>query len=93
MQLEDGLLYNEPVDWHQPVREILGAVLLQAGQHELAEKYYQEDLSAYPESGWALIGLYKSLQAQGRSGEAAAVKKRYDKAFKKADVKLSASRI
>lgn len=93
MQLEDGLLYNEPVDWHHPVREILGDVLLQAGQHTLAEKYYQEDLKAYPESGWALMGLYKSLQAQGRSDEAAAVKKRYDKAFERADVKLSASRI
>ena len=93
MQLEDGLLYNEPVDWHQPVREILGDVLIHAGQHALAAKYYQEDLRSYPESGWALIGLYKSLKAQGKSSEATAVKKRYDKAFEKADVKLNASRI
>lgn len=93
MQLEDGLLYNEPVDWHHPVREILGDVLLQAGQHTLAEKYYQEDLRAYPESGWALMGLYKSLKEQGKSNEAAAVKKRFDKAFEKADVKLNTSRI
>jgi tetratricopeptide (TPR) repeat protein len=93
MKLEDGLLYNEPVDWHHPVREILGDVLLQAGHHALAEKYYQEDLQAYPESGWALIGLYNSLKAQGKANEATAVKKRYDKAFEKADVKLNTSRI
>lgn len=92
MKVEDALLYNEPVDWHHPVREILGDVLLQAGQHALAEKYFQEDLQAYPESGWALMGLYNSLKAQGKTSEAAAVKKRYDKAFEKADIKLASSR-
>ncbi|GAA0559681.1 hypothetical protein GCM10009415_47100 [Chitinophaga japonensis] len=93
MQLEDGLLYNEPVDWHHPVRELLGAVLLEAADYAQAEQYYREDLASYPESGWALIGLYQSLQAQGKKPEAAAVKKRYDKAFKRADIQLSASRI
>jgi tetratricopeptide (TPR) repeat protein len=93
MQLEDKLLYNEPVDWHHPVREVLGEVLLQARQYDRAQEYYQQDLRSYPESGWALMGLYKSLQAQGKQQDAAAVKKRYDKAFGRADIKLTASRI
>ncbi len=93
VKIEDALLYNEPVDWHHPVRELLGDVLLKAGQFSMAEQYYQEDLKNFPESGWALMGLYKSLEAQGRGKEADDVKKRYDKAFSRADIKLSTSRI
>ncbi|KAA2239173.1 hypothetical protein F0L74_23490 [Chitinophaga agrisoli] len=93
VKLEDALLYNEPVDWHHPVRELLGDVLLRAGQFNMAEQYYQEDLKNFPESGWALMGLYKSLEGQGRGKEAGAVKKRYNKAFSRADIKLSGSRI
>lgn len=93
MQLEDKLMYNEPVDWHHPVREILGEVLLQAKQYDLAEKYYKEDLASYPESGWALMGLYQSLKAQGKTLDAAAAKERFDKAFSRADVQLTSSRI
>ena len=32
--LEDGIPYNEPPVWHQPTRQVLGALLLEAGRAE-----------------------------------------------------------
>ncbi|HSR68932.1 MAG TPA: hypothetical protein VLU25_13425 [Acidobacteriota bacterium] len=93
VKLEDRLRYNEPSDWHQPVRQILGAVLLQAGRPAEAEKVYREDMKHYPENGWSLFGLHQALQAQGKDAEAAQVKQRFEKAWAAADVKLEASRL
>lgn len=84
--LEDALNYNEPADWHHPVRELLGQVLNEAGQPALAEKYYREDLFNYPRNGWALAGLRNSLEAQRKYKQAAAIKKQYDIAFVRADI-------
>ncbi len=92
VQLEDALNYNEPADWFFPVRHLLGAVLLDAGRAADAEKVYREDLVLYPENGWSLFGLAKSLSAQNRNGEAVAVGRRFEKAWAFADVKLTASR-
>ena len=44
MVMEDNLNYNEPSDWHQPVRQMFGAVLLESGNFKEAEKFYLEDL-------------------------------------------------
>lgn len=91
-RLEDALLYSEPRDWQYPARHSLGAVLLEAGRAAEAEAVYREDLRQNPENGWALYGLARSLQAQGRKDEAAAVEERFRKAWSKADVTISASR-
>jgi tetratricopeptide (TPR) repeat protein len=91
--IEDGLMYQEPPDWFFSVRHTLGHVLVQAGRYEEAEKIYREDLTTYPENGWALIGLYNALKGQSKTAEAAEVKKRFDKAWKWADVKIESSRI
>jgi hypothetical protein len=53
-----------------------------------AEKIYLEDLKTYKENGWALSGLYNALSRQGKAKEASEVKKRFDKAWKYADVDL-----
>lgn len=90
--LEDNLIYNEPPDWHVPVRQSLGAVLLEAGRAPEAEAIYWQDLSRNRENGWALFGLMKSLRAQGKPEEAAAVEKRFRTAWQQADVTLTASR-
>jgi len=90
--LQDSLIYTEPDDWHYPVRHSLGAVLLQAGRAREAEAIYWEDLSRKPENGWSLFGLMQALKAQGKNDEAAAVEKRFQKAWANADVKLAASR-
>src|SRR5205814_4197426 len=88
---EDALAYDEPPAWYLPSREALGAALLRSGDASGAEKAYREDLRRNPESGRALFGLRSALAAQGRSGEAAAVQKRFDRAWRAADVTLDAS--
>lgn len=88
---EDALRYSEPPDWIHPVRHALGASLLKAGKAAEAEAVYREDLGRWPANGWSLYGLTRSLEAQGRDKEAAAVRKHFDEAWKRADVKLSSS--
>ena len=92
VRLEDALIYTEPADWPFPVRHSLGAVLLQAGRPEEAAIIYWEDLRRFPENGWSLFGLMQALRAQGKNDEAALVDKRFQKAWARADVKLTASR-
>jgi tetratricopeptide (TPR) repeat protein len=91
--LEDGLTYQEPYDWHQPVRQVLGAVLLEANQPAEAEKVLREDLQVFANNGWALAGLQLSLERQGRSKEAGKAAADQKKAFARADVRLSNSRL
>ena len=90
--LEDNLIYNEPPDWHVPVRQALGAVLLKAGRAAEAESIYWQDLEKNRENGWALFGLMQSLRAQGKNEQAEAVEKRFIRAWKHADIKLTSSR-
>lgn len=91
--LEDSLPYNEPPVWHQSPRHVLGALLLEAGRPADAERVYREDLARFRENGWALYGLMQSLEAQGRGDEAQAVRARYEKAWQRADLTLTSSRI
>jgi tetratricopeptide (TPR) repeat protein len=80
----------EPPAWNVPSRHMLGAVLLAAGKAHEAELVYREDLRRSPENGWALAGLAAALRAQ-RSPEADAVTRRFDEAWKAADVKTTGS--
>ena len=70
-ELEDGMLYQEPPFWHQPVRNFLGALLLKAGRPAEAEQRYREDLKRFPNNAWSLAGLAETLKAQGKATEAA----------------------
>jgi len=90
--LEDNLIYNEPPDWHVPVRQSLGAVLLEAGRPAEAEAIYWQDLNRNRENGWSLFGLMQSLQAQGKAKQAATIEERFRKAWNQADMSLTASR-
>lgn len=90
--IEDKLAYTEPPDWFFSIRHTLGHWLIQAGRFAEAEKVYREDLETFKENGWALIGLYNSLQGQKRLSEAAEVKKRFEKAWQWADMKITSSR-
>ncbi len=91
--LEDAIPYNEPPVWHHPPRQVLGAILLEAGRPAEAETIYREDLQRFRENGWSLFGLQRSLEAQGRDAEAAAVKRRFETAWRRSDVTLRSSRI
>jgi tetratricopeptide (TPR) repeat protein len=88
---EDQLHYMEPPDWIQPVRHALGATLMDAKRYADAEAVYRDDLTHYPENGWSLYGLSRSLRRQGKTDEALTVSMRFDKVWKRADVKLSSS--
>ena len=88
---EDALKYDEPPSWTVPTRHALGAVLLEAKRSDDAEAVYREDLVRYPENGWSLYGLARSLSAQGKTAEAADAEARFKRAWAKADVKITAS--
>jgi len=92
IQIEEGLTYDEPPPWYQSVRQFLGAVLFSEGRFAEAENVYREDLKRNPENGWSLFGLAKSLESQNKTEEARKVKQRFQKAWKRADVSLKASR-
>jgi tetratricopeptide (TPR) repeat protein len=85
VRYEDTLIYQEPPDWHAPVRQTLGAVLFQAGRPDEAEAVFWEDLRKNPGTGWSLHGLMLALRAQGKTDEAAAVEQRFKKAWELAD--------
>jgi tetratricopeptide (TPR) repeat protein len=90
VRLEDALIYTEPADWAYPVRQELGAVLLEAGRPVEAEAVYWDDLKRNPENGWSLFGVVQALTAQGKKEDAARVQPRFEKAWAAADVKLAA---
>jgi tetratricopeptide (TPR) repeat protein len=91
--IEDGLPYSEPPLWHHPPRQVLGAILLEAGRPADAEAVYQEDLKRFRENGWSLFGLGESLRAQQRGHDAADVERRFERAWSRADITLTSSRI
>ncbi len=92
IRLEDGLRYNEPPDWYFPVRHFLGAMLLDAGRPNEAEVVYAADLRKNPNNGYALFGLRRALEQQGKLEDASATKKRFDRSWADATHKLSSSR-
>ena len=93
IRYEDALIYQEPADWHAPVRQNLGAVLLAAGRADEAEAVFWEDLKRNPENGWSLFGLVQALKAQGKTDDAALAQERFRKAWRDADVTLTSARI
>jgi len=92
IDLEDGLNYNEPPDWFFPVRQTLGAVLIEAARYAEAEAVYREDLEVFPRNGWSLYGMAQALRGQGRSQEARRVEKLFEEAWQWSDIPLPASR-
>jgi len=90
--IEDDLDYTEPPDWPQPMRHYLGAALLEAGEAGEAERVYRRDMELNRGDGWALYGLWQSLQAQDRIAEAAEVFEAWEQAWQFADVELTRSR-
>lgn len=90
LQKEDALKYDEPPAWMIPLRHSIGANLIKAGRFAEAEEIYRADLKRLPENGWSLYGLSKSLRAQNKD-EAKSAQRRFDKAWAKADLKITSS--
>lgn len=91
ISVEDALPYNEPPNWHHPVRQILGNIYIQSGQYDLAIQAFQDDLKKFRENGWSLFGLYQALERSGKVKEAEKVHDRYKIAWSNADFDLEAA--
>ena len=61
---EDTIPYMEPPYWYYPVRQSLGAALLQTGKADEAEKEFLAALDRARGSAWALFGLQQAAKAK-----------------------------
>jgi Flp pilus assembly protein TadD len=86
--MQDALVYDEPPAWYYPLRESLGAALLRAGRAAEAEKVFREGVQRSPRNGRMLFGLMESLKAQKKNEEAGWVRREFEAAWAKADIKL-----
>jgi tetratricopeptide (TPR) repeat protein len=69
--VQDRMRYAEPPEWYCPVRESLGAAILRSGNPALAEKIFRDDLARNPRSPRSLFGLWKALESQQKTADAA----------------------
>lgn len=88
VQIQDRLYYGEPPEWFYPVRESLGAALLQNGQAGEAEAVFRADLEQYPRNPRSLFGLLKSLEAQTNIRDAEWVRTEFEAAWKNTNGRL-----
>jgi tetratricopeptide (TPR) repeat protein len=86
VRLEEGLAYDEPPGWMQPVRHALGALLMAEGRAAEAEPVYRADLERHPRNAWSLLGLKQALEGQQKTTEAEALALEVDAAWARADV-------
>jgi len=86
---EDATYYAEPSDWDLPTREVLGGALLLSDDAAGAEKVFRAELEKHPRNGRALFGLTQSLRKQGKESAAKLVEVEFDRAWQKADTKLT----
>ena len=100
IELDDGLTYDEPWGWMQPVRHAYGALLLEQGRLEEAEAVYRADLGLdgtlarayqHPENVWSLHGYHECLMRLGKHDLCGIVKQRLDLAAARADVPIASS--
>ena len=82
---QDAIAYSEPPPFYVPLRQVLGRVLLEARRPREAEAVFREDLDRYPNNGWSLYGLAKSLEAQGKRAEASWAQQGFRNAWARAE--------
>jgi tetratricopeptide (TPR) repeat protein len=90
--LEDALRYDEPEPLPFLAHDWLGAAYLDAGRAVDAERVYRAALVKRPRNGWSLVGLERSLRAQGRSADANEVHRQLVTTWARADTWITASR-
>tara|TARA_Y100001935_G_scaffold162292_1_gene133445 strand:+ start:203 stop:1957 length:1755 start_codon:yes stop_codon:yes gene_type:complete len=87
VELSLNLAYNEPWGQMQPVRHILGALLLEQGHVEEAEEVYRADIKLWKDNMWGLLGLKLCLEARGdKSGELEEVTALFNERSSRADI-------
>jgi tetratricopeptide (TPR) repeat protein len=87
--VQDTLNYDEPPDWYYPVRESLGAALLNTGNPTEAEKVFREDLARNPRNPRSLFGLTQTLKVQRRDADATWTESQFKSAWESADSPLT----
>ncbi|CAJ1397148.1 unnamed protein product [Effrenium voratum] len=92
-RVEAALPYDEPPAWYLPVANRLGAALLHHGHSAEAEEVYSTSLSQLPHNGWALFGLLQLCErgAGGGGGSCGVPRRRFEAAWRHADVTLASS--
>ena len=88
---EDELEYSEPSPWLVPTRHSLGALLLEQGYVEEAEKLYRHDLKLHAGNIWSLHGLTECLERLGKLDEAKLMRAQLESAREQASVDVNAS--
>jgi tetratricopeptide (TPR) repeat protein len=100
IRLSDNLTYSEPWGWKQPPRHAYGALMLESGNVEEAERVYAEDLGLggdipraqwHPKNVWALHGYHECLERMRKGEEAEKVKVLLDEAVGRADIGVESS--
>ena len=92
VEIEDGLVYDEPEPWQLPARNALGAVLIEMDRPADAERVYREALLDHPKNGWALFGLAQALRAQGKEAAADQARADFERYWARRDIWLRSSR-
>jgi tetratricopeptide (TPR) repeat protein len=100
VQLDDGLLYDEPWGWMQPARHAYGALLLEQGRVTEAAAVYRADLGLdatlaracqHPGNLWSLHGYHECLVRLGKHELAAVIASQLAIASAHADVPVASS--
>ena len=86
---QDALKYDEPPDWFYPVRESLGAALLNAHRPAEAERVFRDDLARNPRNPRSLFGVWQSLLARRQRAAAWRAQAEYRRAASHADTPLT----
>jgi tetratricopeptide (TPR) repeat protein len=86
--LEAALGANEPPILGSLSRVALGDLMLRAARWNDAESAFRAELAAQRDNGWALAGLQRALDRQGRSAEALRVRADAERAWSDADPSL-----
>jgi tetratricopeptide (TPR) repeat protein len=82
VEAQDALSYDEPPAWYYWIRQSLGAALLRAGQPAEAEPVFREGLRRSPRNPRLLYGLWKCLEAEGKSIDAGWVRHEFETSWK-----------
>jgi tetratricopeptide (TPR) repeat protein len=100
VQLDDGLLYDEPWGWMQPARHAYGALLLEQGHVSDAEAVYRADLGLdgtlaracqHPANMWSLHGYHECLVRLGKHELADVIAGQLAIASARADIPVTSS--
>jgi tetratricopeptide (TPR) repeat protein len=85
VEAQDALSYDEPPAWYYWIRQSLGAALLRSGRAAEAEPVFREGLRRSPRNPRLLFGLWKCLEAQGRSTDAGWVQREFAASWRGGD--------